>query len=49
MRLCDIGIPIVTSIIAIFIIMTFKLSEDNAYEIRAQLEKRRAERQAKEK
>ncbi len=41
MRFCDIGIPIVTSIIAIFIIMTFDITEDKAYEIRKQLEERR--------
>jgi len=41
MRLCDIGIPIVTSIIAIFIILTFEVTEDKAYEIRKQLEERR--------
>ncbi|MBF0522141.1 MAG: MFS transporter [Candidatus Omnitrophica bacterium] len=41
MRVCDVGIPIVTSVAAIFIIMTFKLSEDNAYDIRRQLEERR--------
>ena len=44
MRLCDIGIPIVTSIIAIFIIMTFDISEAKAYDIRGQVEKRREER-----
>jgi GPH family glycoside/pentoside/hexuronide:cation symporter len=41
MRLFDIGIPILTSIIAIFIIMTFDISEDKAYEVRKQLEERR--------
>jgi len=41
MRLCDIGIPIVTSIMAIFIIMTFDITEDKAYAIRKQLEERR--------
>jgi len=41
MRLFDIGIPIVTSIIAIFIIMTFDISEDRAYEVRKELEERR--------
>ena len=41
MRICDIGIPIVTSIIAIFIIMTFDITEDKAYDIRKQLEERR--------
>jgi GPH family glycoside/pentoside/hexuronide:cation symporter len=44
MRLCDIGIPIVTSLIAVYIIMTFDISEARAYEIRAQVERRREER-----
>jgi GPH family glycoside/pentoside/hexuronide:cation symporter len=44
MRIYDIGIPIVTSLIAIFIIMTFSISEDKAYEIRAEIERRRGER-----
>ena len=41
MRLFDIGIPIVTSLAAIFIIMTFEISEDKAYDIRKKLEARR--------
>jgi GPH family glycoside/pentoside/hexuronide:cation symporter len=45
MRLCDIGIPIVTSIVAIFIIMTFDISEDKAYDVRRQLEARRGKGQ----
>ena len=49
MRLCDIGIPIVTSLIAIFIIMTFDISEAKAYTIRAQIERRREERRKEEK
>ena len=44
MRIFDIGIPIITSIAAIFVIKTFEISEDNAYEIRGQVEKRREER-----
>ncbi|MBM3250128.1 MAG: MFS transporter [Candidatus Omnitrophica bacterium] len=44
MRIFDIGIPIVTSLIAIFIIMAFDISEDRAYEIRDQVERRREER-----
>ncbi|MCD6540020.1 MAG: MFS transporter [Candidatus Omnitrophica bacterium] len=44
MRLCDIGIPIVASIIAILIMVTFKISEDRAYEIRKEVERRRVER-----
>ncbi|MBF0331498.1 MAG: MFS transporter [Candidatus Omnitrophica bacterium] len=42
MRVVDVGVPIVTSLIAIYIIMTFEVSEDNAYDIRRQLEERRA-------
>jgi GPH family glycoside/pentoside/hexuronide:cation symporter len=41
MRLCDVGIPIVASIAAIFIILTFEVTEDKAYDIRKQLEARR--------
>ena len=48
MRIYDIGIPIVTSLIAIFFIMKFDISEDRAYDIRAQVERRRGERRAEE-
>ena len=48
MRLCDIGIPIVTSLIAILIIMTFDISEAKAYDTRMQVERRRGERRAEE-
>jgi len=41
MRVCDVGIPILTSLIAIYIIMTFDISESKAYDIRRQLEARR--------
>ncbi len=41
MRVCDVGIPIVTSLAAIFIIMRFEISEEKAYDIRKQLEQRR--------
>jgi glycoside/pentoside/hexuronide:cation symporter, GPH family len=41
MRLCDIGIPIVASLLAICIILTFEVTEDKAYDIRKQLEERR--------
>jgi GPH family glycoside/pentoside/hexuronide:cation symporter len=44
MRIFDIGIPIITSIIAIFIIYTFEISEDSAYDIRGKIERRREER-----
>jgi glycoside/pentoside/hexuronide:cation symporter, GPH family len=46
MRLCDVGIPIVTTLVAIYIIATFEVSEDKAYEIRKQLEERRAKAKA---
>ncbi|MBU4311333.1 MAG: MFS transporter [Candidatus Omnitrophica bacterium] len=46
MRICDIGIPIIASIAAIFIIMTFKISEAKAYDIRNQIERRREERRS---
>ncbi|MGE5307526.1 MAG: MFS transporter [Deltaproteobacteria bacterium] len=49
MRLCDIGIPIITSLIAIYIIMTFDISEAKAYDIRAQVERRREERRREER
>ena len=49
MRICDIGIPIVTSLIAIFIIMTFDISEVKAYDIRKQVERRREERRSEER
>jgi len=49
MRLCDIGIPIVTSLVAIYIIMTFDISEAKAYDIRKQVERRREERRSEEK
>jgi len=46
MRIFDISIPIVTSLIAIFIIMTFSISEEKAYEIRKQVEKQRQAKRA---
>ena len=49
MRLCDIGIPIVTSLAAIFIIMTFDISEAKACDIRKQVERRREERRSEER
>lgn len=41
MRFCDIGIPIIASLLAIYFIMTFDISEDRAYETRKLLEARR--------
>ena len=49
MRICDIGIPIATSLIAIFIITTFDISEAKAREVRTQVERRRGERRAEER
>ncbi|MFH1868946.1 MAG: MFS transporter, partial [Candidatus Omnitrophota bacterium] len=49
MRLFDIGIPIATSLAAIFIIMTLSLTEAKAYDIRAQIERRREERRREER
>jgi GPH family glycoside/pentoside/hexuronide:cation symporter len=49
MRIYDIGIPIITSLIALFIIMTFDISEAKAYEIRVQVERRREERRTEER
>jgi GPH family glycoside/pentoside/hexuronide:cation symporter len=49
MRFCDIGIPIVTSLVAIYIIMTFDISETKAREIRVQVERRREERRHEER
>lgn len=49
MRLFDVGIPIVTSLIAIFIIVTFDISEARAYEIRGHVERRREERRKEER
>jgi GPH family glycoside/pentoside/hexuronide:cation symporter len=41
LRVFDVGVPLVTSAIAILIIVTYKLTEEKAYEIRTELEKRR--------
>ena len=49
MRIYDIGIPIVTSLVAIFVIWTFEISETKAYEVRVQVERRRGERRAEER
>ncbi len=40
-RAFDVGIPLATSLIALWIISTYKLTEVKAYDIRSQLEKRR--------
>jgi len=44
MRICDVGIPILTTAIAMYIIATFDISEDKAFDIRQQIERRREER-----
>ena len=40
-RVFDVGIPLFTSLIALWIISTYKLTEVKAYDIRTQLEARR--------
>ena len=40
-RVFDVGIPIVTSLAALWIIASYKLTEEKVYEIRTQLENRR--------
>ncbi|MBM3254917.1 MAG: MFS transporter [Candidatus Omnitrophica bacterium] len=49
MRIYDVGIPILTSLIALFIIMTFDISETKAHEVRIQVERRRGERRSEER
>jgi GPH family glycoside/pentoside/hexuronide:cation symporter len=41
LRIFDVGVPLVTSAIAIAIMLTYRISEGRAYEIRAELERRR--------
>jgi GPH family glycoside/pentoside/hexuronide:cation symporter len=41
LRLFDVGVPLVTSAIAIAVMLTYQISERRAYEIRAELERRR--------
>ncbi len=41
MRLCDMGIPIVTSLLAIWAVATFPITEASANEVRRELERRR--------
>jgi GPH family glycoside/pentoside/hexuronide:cation symporter len=48
MRIYDIGIPIVTSLIALLVIATFDISEHKAHEVRVEIERRRGERRASE-
>jgi GPH family glycoside/pentoside/hexuronide:cation symporter len=42
MRFVDVAIPVVASAIAIFAVGSFKITEERSYEIRTELEKRRA-------
>lgn len=42
MKIVDVGVPAVTSIIAIISIASFKITEEKAYEIRSKLDKRKA-------
>jgi GPH family glycoside/pentoside/hexuronide:cation symporter len=48
MRIYDIGIPIVTSLLALFVIWTFEISEHKAHEVRVEIERRRGERRQNE-
>ncbi len=41
LRLFDVGVPLITSAIALLIMMTYKITEEKAYEIREELERRR--------
>jgi GPH family glycoside/pentoside/hexuronide:cation symporter len=41
LRLFDVGVPLVTSAIALAVMLTYPISEERAYEIRAELERRR--------
>ena len=41
LRVFDVGVPLITSAIAIFIIATYKITEKRAHEIRLELENRR--------
>ena len=41
MRIVDVGIPAITSLIAILSVATYKITEEKSYEIRSELEKRR--------
>jgi GPH family glycoside/pentoside/hexuronide:cation symporter len=48
LRLFDVGVPIITSVIALWIIATYTITEERAHEIRAELEKRRGKVSAAE-
>jgi GPH family glycoside/pentoside/hexuronide:cation symporter len=40
-RIFDVGVPLVTSAAALLIMMSYEITEEKAYDIRAQLEARR--------
>lgn len=44
LRIFDVGIPVITSAIALWIIAKYTITENRAYEIRAELETRRAQK-----
>jgi GPH family glycoside/pentoside/hexuronide:cation symporter len=48
LRVFDVGIPIITSVIALWIIATYTITEEKAHEIRAELERRRGKGTAAE-
>ncbi len=48
LRIYDIGIAIVTSLLAILVIWTFEISENKAHEVRVEIERRRGERRRSE-
>jgi GPH family glycoside/pentoside/hexuronide:cation symporter len=41
LRVFDVGIPVITSILALLIILSYSISESRAFEIREELERRR--------
>lgn len=41
LRIFDVGAPLITSALALLVMATYEISEDRAYEIRAELEQRR--------
>jgi GPH family glycoside/pentoside/hexuronide:cation symporter len=41
MRVVDVGIPAIASLVSIFAVASFKITEQRSYEIRSELEKRR--------
>jgi len=41
MRLCDMGVPVITSALAIWVIVSYTLTEEKAHEVRQALERRR--------